>query len=110
MERFSFGDDVAFVPRGGVPLEGVTIAPLTAPFEEGLPIQAAIFRFEPGGRLPRHPATDPQIFSILEGPGEVSGADGVVEPIVAGEAVFLHEGEEHEMTSDAGLKALDHRG
>ena len=54
--------------------------------------------------------TDPQIFSILEGPGEVSGADGVVEPIVAGEAVFLHEGEEHEMTSDAGLKALDHRG
>jgi quercetin dioxygenase-like cupin family protein len=106
VERFSFAPEIAFVPRGGVPLEGVTIAPLTAPFEEGLPIVAAIFRFEPGGRIPRHPGTFPQIFAILEGSGGVSGADGVVEPIAAGEAVFLHEGEEHEVTSDAGLTAL----
>ena len=28
------------------------------------------------------------------------------EPIGAGEAVFLHEGEEHEMKSAAGLTAL----
>jgi quercetin dioxygenase-like cupin family protein len=73
---------------------------------EGSPVQAAVFRFEPGGRLRRHPATDPQILAILEGSGEVRGADGDDEPIEAGEAVYLHEGEEHEMKSAAGLTAL----
>lgn len=105
MERFSFSSDVAFVPRGEL-LDRVTVAPLTRSIVEGSPIQAAIFRFEPGGRLRRHRGTDPQIFAILEGTGEVSGADAVVEPIAAGEALFLHEGEEHEMKSAAGLTAL----
>jgi quercetin dioxygenase-like cupin family protein len=105
VERFSFSSDVAFVPRGDL-LDRVTVAPLTAPFEEGSLIQAAIFRFAPGGRLRRHPATFPQILAVLEGSGEVSGADGVAEPIVAGEAVYLHEGEEHEMKSGVGLTAL----
>jgi hypothetical protein len=36
----------------------------------------------------------------------VSGANGVDEPIGAGEAVFLHKGEDHEMKSEAGLTAL----
>jgi quercetin dioxygenase-like cupin family protein len=105
MERFSFRDDVAFVPRGDL-LDGVTMAPLTQPSEEGALVKAAIFRFEPGGRIRRHPAADPQIFAILEGSGEVSGADGHDQPIEAGEAVYLHEGEEHEMKSTAGLTAL----
>jgi hypothetical protein len=47
MERFSFGEDVAFVPRGDL-LDRVTIAPLTAPSEEGATTKAAIFRFAPG--------------------------------------------------------------
>ena len=55
MERFSFASDVAFVPRGDL-LDCVTVAPLTPPFEEGSVVQAAIFRFAPGGRLLRHPA------------------------------------------------------
>ena len=105
MERFSFGDDVAFVPRGDL-LDRVTVAPLTRPMFEGSPFQAAVFRFEPGGRLCRHPATDPQILAILEGSGEVSGANRDAEPIEAGDAVYLHEGEEHEMKSAAGLTAL----
>jgi quercetin dioxygenase-like cupin family protein len=105
VERFSFTSQDAFVPRGDL-LDRVTVAPLTRPMLEGSPFQAAIFRFEPGGRLHRHPATDPQILAILEGSGEVSGADGDDEPIEAGEAVFLHEGEEHEMKSAAGLTAL----
>lgn len=105
MERFSFASDVAFVPRGDL-LDRVTCAPLTAPHEEGSVTQAAIFRFAPGGKLLRHPATNPQILAVLEGAGEVSGADGVYEEIEAGEAVFLHEGEEHEMKSDVGLTAL----
>jgi quercetin dioxygenase-like cupin family protein len=105
MERFSFTSQDAFVPQGDL-LDRVTVAPLTSPFEEGALVQAAIFRFEPGGRLRRHPGTDPQIFAILEGSGEVSGADGDDERIEAGEAVFFHEGEEHEMKSAAGLTAL----
>jgi hypothetical protein len=59
MERFSFSHDVAFVPRGDL-LDGVSIAPLTQPSEEGALVKAAIFRFEPGGRIRRHPATYPR--------------------------------------------------
>ena len=105
VERFSFASEVAFVPRGDL-LDGVTVAPLTPPISEGLPIQAAIFRFAPGGRLARHPATVPQVFAVLDGSGEVSGADVVGEPIGAGEAVFWSQGEEHEAKSAAGLTAL----
>jgi quercetin dioxygenase-like cupin family protein len=105
VERFSFASEVAFVPRGDL-LDRVPIAPLTAPHEEGATIQVAIFRFAPGGRLRRHPATFPQILAVLEGSGEVSGADCVDEALEAGEAVFWNEGEEHETKSDAGLTAV----
>ena len=105
MERFTFASEVAFVPRGDL-LEGVTVAPLTPSIFEGSPIQAAIFRVAPGGRLSRHPATLPQILAVLEGSGEVSGEDGVAEPIAAGEAVFWSQGEEHETRSASGLTAL----
>ena len=105
MERFSFASDVAFVPRGDL-LDRVTVAPLTPSLLEGSPVQAAIFRFEPGGRLRRHPATFPQILAVLEGSGEVSGADGAEQPIEAGEAVFWNKGEEHETKSALGLTAL----
>jgi quercetin dioxygenase-like cupin family protein len=66
VERFSFASEVAFVPRGDLP-DGVTVAPPTSSIFEGSPIQAAIFRFAPGGRLARHPATCPQILAVLEG-------------------------------------------
>ena len=105
MERFSFASEVAFVPRGDL-LDHVSMAPLTQPFEEGALVGAAIFRFEPGGRIRRHPGTYPQIIAVLEGSGEVSGANRVDEPIGAGEAVFLHQNEDHEVKSDAGLTAL----
>ncbi len=105
MERFSFASEMAFVPRGDL-LDRVTVAPLTPSIFEGSLIQAAIFRVAPGGRLLRHPATYPQILAVLEGTGTVSGADGIEEPIVAGVAVFWHEGEEHETKSIQGLTAL----
>ena len=105
MKRFSFAPEAAFTPREEL-LEGVTVAPLTPPISAGSSFQAAIFRVAPGGRIVRHPATYPQILAVLEGAGEVSGADGASEPIVAGEAVFWRTGEEHELTSRAGLTAL----
>jgi quercetin dioxygenase-like cupin family protein len=105
VERFSFASEVAFVPRGDL-LDRVTIAPLTSPFEEGAVVQAAVFHFAPGGTLTRHPATYPHVLAVIDGSGVVSGADGIEEPIAAGEAVFWHEGEEHELTSADGLTAL----
>jgi quercetin dioxygenase-like cupin family protein len=107
VERFSFDADVAFAPPDEL-LESVTIAPLSAPMSERLPFQAAVFRFAPGGRIARHrPAgSTTQILAVLEGSGEVSGASGVDEPIAAGEAVFLREGEEHEVKTTGGLTAL----
>ena len=106
MERFSFGAEAAFVPRGGAELVDVTVAPLTSPMALGASFQAAVFRLAPGGRIPRHPADIPQILAVLAGSGEVSGADGVDEPIEANEAVFLHSGEEHELKTTAGMTAL----
>ena len=106
MERLSFSADAAFTPRDRL-LDRVTIAPLTAPFESGCPLQAAIFRVAPGGGIERHrPCKGTQILAVLEGSGQVSGADGELHPITAGEAVFWSEGEEHEMQSETGLTAL----
>ena len=105
MERLAFGADAAFSPAEEL-LEGVTVAPLSGSIFAGAPFQAAVFRIAPGGRIARHPASIPQILAVLEGAGEVSGAEGVAQPIAAGEAVFWHAGEEHETTSAAGLTAL----
>ena len=105
MERLAFGRDAAFAPRDEQ-LEDVTVAPLTGSIFRGAPFQAAVFRLEPGGCIARHPALVPQILAVLEGSGEVSGADGVFEPIGPGEAVFWPQDEEHETTSAAGLTAL----
>lgn len=106
MERFDFDADVAFTPHDEL-LERVTIAPLTPPMSQASPFQAAVLRFAPGGRIARHPAgSGSQILAVLEGSGEVGGASGVDEPIAAGEAVFIREGEEHEMRTTGGLTAL----
>jgi hypothetical protein len=48
----------------------------------------------------------PQILAVVEGSGEVSGADGISEAIVAGEAVYWAQGEEHETRTKTGLTAL----
>jgi hypothetical protein len=50
----------------------------------------------------------PEIFAVLEGSGEVSGAIGVDEPIGAGEAVFWHESDEQEMKSEVGANGAHH--
>jgi quercetin dioxygenase-like cupin family protein len=106
VERFRFDADVAFTPRDDL-LERVTVAPLTPPSSQDSPFQAAVFRFAPGGRIARHPAgSGQQILAVLEGSGEVSGASGVDEPIEAGEAVFIREGEEHEVKTTRGLTVL----
>ena len=104
VERLSFGADVGFTPADEL-LDNVTIAPLTGTIFAGAPFQAAVFRIAPGGRIVRHPALVPQLLAVLEEAAR-SAANGVPEPIGAGDAVFWQEGEEHETTSAGGLTAL----
>jgi quercetin dioxygenase-like cupin family protein len=105
VERLRFDAESAFTPQQDL-LEGVTIAPLTSALAAGAPAQAAVFRLAAGGCIARHPATVPQVLVVLDGSGSVSGFDGVLEPIRAGEAVFWTEGEEHETLTDVGMTAL----
>lgn len=105
MERLRFDTNVAYTPAEPL-LDGVTLAPLTAPLRTGVPVQAAIFRVAPGGSIGRHPATVPQILAVLDGSAEVSGSDGELQAIAPGEAVFWQEGEEHETRTADGVTAL----
>ena len=70
--------------------------------------EAAVSAVElgPGGIIGRHPAAAPQLLVIVEGSGEVSGADGAFKPIAAGEAAAWQPGEEHETRSKDGLLAI----
>lgn len=105
MERLAFGAGFAFAPRDDR-LESVTVAPLTGSIFAGAPFQAAVFRLGPGGRIARHPADTPQILAVLEGEVEVSGDEGAVELLRAGEAVYWRQGEDHETSSAGGAAAL----
>jgi quercetin dioxygenase-like cupin family protein len=105
VERLSFDPEVAYSP-GDALLDRVTVAPLTAPLRTGVPVQTAIFRIAAGGRIARHPATVPQLLAVLDGAGEVSGADREFQELAAGEAVFWSAGEDHETRSASGLTAL----
>ena len=104
LKRFRFDADVAFVPHQEQ-LEGVTIAPLSPPIVAGSPVQAAVWRVAPGGRMVMCGEWN-TLVAVIEGSGEVSGASGAREPIAAGEAVFWEEGEEHETATATGLTAI----
>jgi hypothetical protein len=60
----------------------------------------------PAGVIGRHPAAARQLFLVVDGSGEVSGADGVFQPIAAGEAAEWEPGEEHETRTATGLLAI----
>ena len=105
MKSFGFGEDSALKPSDPR-LEGVSISPLTPPMVSGASFQAAIFRLEPGGTIHRHPASTPQIIAVLAGSGEVSGSDGVFEPVAEGQGVFFDKGEHHETRTHEGMTAL----
>ena len=65
-----------------------------------------VLAFGPGALLGRHPTRLWQLFTLVSGPGWVSGPDGVREPLAAGEAVLWEPGEEHESGTDHGMVAV----
>jgi quercetin dioxygenase-like cupin family protein len=66
----------------------------------------ACFHIAQGGFIPRHPATGPQLFAVVEGTGWVSGDDGKRVPVKPGIAAFWELGESHESGTDDGMKAI----
>lgn len=105
MKSFEFGEDFSVKPADPL-IEGVSISPITSPLASGSIFQAAIFRFEPGAVIHRHPASTPQIIAVLSGRGEVAGGDGMFQPLEEGRGVFFAKGEEHETRTDEGMTAL----
>lgn len=63
-------------------------------------------RFDPGGRIGRHPTARAQLFLVVEGAGWVSGGDGRVEPLSAGQGAWFARGEMHAKGSDSGMTAI----
>jgi quercetin dioxygenase-like cupin family protein len=68
--------------------------------------QMGCIRLEPGGVLGRHPARIPQMFCVVDGQGQVSGADGRAHPIRVGQAALWEAGESHESSTVAGMTAI----
>jgi hypothetical protein len=48
----------------------------------------------------------PQLLAVFDGTGQVSGGDGKLEPISAGEAVFWAQGEGHEFIATTAVTAM----
>jgi quercetin dioxygenase-like cupin family protein len=66
----------------------------------------ACFHVGAGGFFPRHPATGPQLFAVVEGSGWVSGDDGKKVTIQANQAAFWEPGEVHESGTEKGMKVI----
>jgi quercetin dioxygenase-like cupin family protein len=81
----------------------VVISPI---FSSQVGSKFACFHVGAGGFIPRHPATGPQLFAVVEGRGWVSGDDGVKVPIQAGQAAFWEPGESHESGSEPGMRVI----
>ena len=71
----------------------VVVAPI---FFTEVASKFACFHFGSNGFIPRHPATGPQLFAVVEGTGWVSGDDKVRKDIAAGQAAYWEPGESHE--------------
>lgn len=68
--------------------------------------QVGCIHLDPGGVVGRHPAPIPQMLCIIDGEGHVSGADGAVHPIQAGQAAVWEAEESHESSTETGMTAI----
>jgi len=69
-------------------------------------VSVTCLRVEPGGLIGTHPATDVQLFLVIDGEGWVAGSDGERVPIAAGWGVRWDAGEIHTSGTLTGLVAL----
>ena len=81
---------------------GVRFSPLTRLDSGGV----GVMRVAAGGEIGRHPATRDQLFVVVAGKGSVCGADGVWQPIEAGQAALFTAGEEHTTRAEESIVAV----
>lgn len=81
--------------------QGFTVAPLVRAADSVVCLRVAA-----GGRIGRHPAVGRQVFALVDGEGVAIGADGIEQPVCAGQAVVWESGEEHETRTTRGLTAV----
>lgn len=74
----------------------VTVGP-TAPIKAQGFCQGRVTIF-PGGKVPRHDHPNEEVYFVIEGAGTIE-IDGVIEPIKAGEAVYVPSGKPHELAN-----------
>ncbi|MEL7435337.1 MAG: cupin domain-containing protein [Chloroflexota bacterium] len=102
MKRYSFGHATSknITAYSSV---GVNLTHIVKSLEA---VSVVCIRLGADGRIGRHRTVGNQLFLVVEGAGEVSGADGIFHPIEAGQAAFWERKEEHETRTQTGLVAL----
>jgi quercetin dioxygenase-like cupin family protein len=58
---------------------------------------------EPGGTIGRHPATRPQLLMVISGTLQITGDDGQVLELAAGQAVLFQSGDQHESVASTAV-------
>jgi GrpB-like predicted nucleotidyltransferase (UPF0157 family)/mannose-6-phosphate isomerase-like protein (cupin superfamily) len=73
-------------------------------------VALTVLRVAAGGEIGRHPTEVDQLFAVVAGEADVSGADGRVRRIGPGYAARWRTGEDHETRSEAGCTAVGIEG
>jgi GrpB-like predicted nucleotidyltransferase (UPF0157 family) len=79
------------------------IGPLTGPASR---VRVQVLHLAAGGAIGRHPTGVQQLFAVVAGDADVSGADGKVRRLGPGYAALWVPGEEHDARSDEGCTAV----
>lgn len=69
-------------------------------------VNVVVLHVEAGGQIGRHPATQDQLFVVVQGTGTVCGEGGDWRPIRAGQAALWAAGENHTTTAEDALTAI----
>jgi quercetin dioxygenase-like cupin family protein len=69
----------------------------------GGPAHVVTALLEPGGKIGRHPATRPQLLMVISGKLQISGDDGQLLELSAGQAVLFEPGEQHESVASTAV-------
>jgi hypothetical protein len=73
-------------------------------------VSVTCLRVQPGGLIGTHPATETQLFLVVDGEGWIAGPDGERMPITAGWGVRWDAGEIHTSGTRTGFVAFDITG
>jgi GrpB-like predicted nucleotidyltransferase (UPF0157 family) len=79
------------------------IGPLTGPDSR---VRVQVMHLAPGDWIGRHPTAVQQLFAVVAGAAEVSGADAVPRRVGPGYAVVWEVGEDHDARSEPGCTAI----